>query len=72
MSNPPAARARADDDTRVHIVGFVRHWLDRLKLKIPRALCGVSLEGDPDKPDPGPDAPLCPDCVALEPWPWRR
>lgn len=76
MSNPPRVRADGDtnvhDDTHVHIVGFVQHWLDRLQLKIPRALCGVSLEGDPGKPGPGPDAPVCPDCAALEAWPWRR
>lgn len=54
------------DDNYVHIVGDIQHWLDRLGLKIPRALCGVLLVGDPDKPDPmSLGAPDCPRCTAL-------
>jgi|GEM_PF-6302893 len=49
-----------------HIVGWWQHLLDWLGLKVPRALCGQSLEGAPDgSDDPGPSAPVCPQCAAL-------
>ena len=60
-------RAPSDSgDEYVHIVGHIQHWLDRLGLKIPRALCGVSLDGDPDRPDPGFNAPACPACADIK------
>lgn len=58
----------ANDAHVSHIVGSVQHWLDRLGIKIPRALCGVSLEGDPDRPDPGMDAPTCRRCAEIAGW----
>lgn len=54
-----------NDDNVVHIVGDLQHWLDRLGLKIPRALCGVSLEGSPDRPDPTSDSPVCRRCAEI-------
>lgn len=53
------------DDNYIHVVGNTQYWLDRLGLKVPRALCGVLLVGDPDKPEPGFNAPTCPRCAAL-------
>lgn len=50
------------DDNFIHTVGDIQHWLDRLGLKVPRALCGVLLVGDLDKPEPGFNAPTCPKC----------
>jgi hypothetical protein len=41
------AQLQNNDNNVIHIVGRFQHWLDMLGLKIPRALCGVSLEGDP-------------------------
>jgi hypothetical protein len=55
-----------DDYDLMHIVGAVQHWLDRLGLKVPRALCGELLVGDPDRPDPGETgAPVCPRCAEI-------
>lgn len=54
------------DDQYLRIVGGLQHWLDRLRLKVPRALCGVLLVGDPDKPEPGVNTPTCPKCTALD------
>ena len=54
------------DDNYLHIVGDIQHWLDRLGLKVPRALCGVLLIGDPDKPEPGFNTPTCPKCAARD------
>jgi hypothetical protein len=45
-----------------HIVGNFQHFLDRARIRIPRALCGASLVAEPGEPDLGPDAPVCPDC----------
>lgn len=53
------------DDDYIHIVGDIQHWLDRLGLKIPRAMCGVLLVGDPDKPEPGANAATCPKCQSI-------
>lgn len=61
----PTQTSHGDDDV-IHIVGGIQHWLDRLGLAIPRALCGVTLEGDPDRPDPGFNAPICRKCAAIE------
>jgi hypothetical protein len=50
----------------LHIVGWWESLLDRvLRLKVPRALCGELLGGDPDHPDPTPDSPMCPRCTHL-------
>lgn len=67
-SNAPDTRLAASDgdDNYVHIVSYTQWLLDRLRLKIPRALCGASLIGDPDKPDPMDlGAPTCPKCKEL-------
>lgn len=53
------------NDNYIHIASDTRWLLDRLHLKIPRALCGASLVGDPDKPEPGFNAPTRPKCAAL-------
>jgi hypothetical protein len=50
-------------DEHIHIVSTTQWLLDLLRLKIPRTLCGASLIGDPDKPDPGFNAPTCPRCL---------
>ena len=57
------------DDNVVHIAGNTQHWLGRLGVKVPRALCGVLLVDDPGKtyPDPG-AAPACPQCAELARW----
>ena len=59
------AEAYSDHDL-IHIVGGIQHWLDRLRLKIPRALCGVPLEGNPDRPGPSLYSPVCPKCAELD------
>jgi len=56
---------RIEPDHFIHTVGDLQHWLDRLGLKIPRALCGVLLEGNPGEPELPADAPACPRCAAL-------
>lgn len=45
-----------------HIAGRWQDVLSRLRIKVPRALCGVSLAAGPGEPDLGPDAPACPEC----------
>jgi hypothetical protein len=64
QQNDTLLAASDGDDKYIHIVGDIQHWLDRLHLKVPRALCGASLVGDPDKPGPGFNAPICPRCEA--------
>ncbi|MFE3229853.1 hypothetical protein [Nocardia sp. NPDC059228] len=60
-----AADGRNPDEGYLHIVGWWEHLTAGvLRWRIPRALCGQSLEGDPDRPDPTPDTPLCPACLA--------
>ena len=66
QTTSPATQATGDDYNLNHIVGGFQHLLDRLHLKIPRALCGELLIGDPDRPDPGMNAPICPRCEAKE------
>lgn len=58
--HPPADR----DDTVIHIVGWWQGTLDALRIKVPRALCGMSMAGDPDAPQLHPGDPVCPDCEA--------
>jgi hypothetical protein len=55
------------DDNYLHIVSFTQWVLDKvLRVKVPRALCGVLLVADLDKPDPlESNAPTCPRCKAL-------
>lgn len=60
-----AAPGSGDDYDLMHIVGGVQHWLDRLGLKVPRALCGELMIGDPDRPDPGEGVPVCPRCAEI-------
>jgi hypothetical protein len=55
-----------DEGNALHIVGAVQHYLGRFGVKIPRALCGVSLEDTPDRPEASPDAPTCPMCSQLD------
>jgi hypothetical protein len=53
----------------VHVVSGWQHWRGRiadalrLDVNVPRARCGADLLGT-DVADPGPDAPVCPDCKA--------
>lgn len=69
---PEAVTAPAppfDDDDCIHIVDFWQSiWVDFILRRIPRALCGASLEGDPDRPEPGANAPICLACIAAD---WR-
>ena len=53
-----------DDDDVIHMVGVLEGIIaDTRRLKTPRALCGVLLLGDPDRPDPMDlGAPPCPRC----------
>lgn len=54
-----------------HIVGNLQHWLSRLGVKVPRALCGISLavrDGDAAEL-PTDDAPVCPKCARRAGWP---
>jgi hypothetical protein len=54
------------DDNYLHIVSYGEWiWNETIRRKVPRALCGVSLLGDPDKPQPGANAPDCPKCNAI-------
>lgn len=48
----------------VHVAGFWQSIMgDLLGLRAPRALCGATLIGDPDRPDPAHlGAPVCPRC----------
>jgi hypothetical protein len=50
-------------DPYVHDVGFWQHWTSRLLRRVPFALCGVWLGGEPGL-DPGPDGPRCPACAS--------
>lgn len=68
----PATTSTGDDSEILHIVagpweGFVidrlARWAPPPLRRAPRALCGVLLDGDPDRPDPAPDSPHCPACV---------
>lgn len=56
----------AGDDEYLHIVSY-REWLvaDVLRLKIPRALCGVLLIQDPDKRPTLSTDPSCPRCLTI-------
>ena len=45
------------DPNFLHTVSDFQYWLDRLGLKVPRALCGVSLEGN--GPEPTTPCPAC-------------
>ncbi|WP_330186016.1 hypothetical protein OHB26_39425 (plasmid) [Nocardia sp. NBC_01503] len=56
----------SDTPQYVHIVGWWRWVISRTLRRVPRALCGVVLYGDPDLPEPPLDGPLCPSCVARD------
>lgn len=54
------------DDQYIHIVSYgQRLWNDVIRRKVPKALCGISLLGDPDKPELGSGAPTCPRCQSI-------
>ena len=57
--------ASQPDPDVVHIVGRFQHLLDWLGIKVPVALCGFRLAGRADGTDPGPGAPVCPDCAGI-------
>lgn len=65
LSPVPAVSRGGGDDELAHIVSGWQDLLDRLGLKIPRALCGVLLAGDPGRAGPGRGSPVCPRCEAL-------
>lgn len=63
----PEADERTDHDHAgddAHIVSNLQHWLDRLGLKVPRALCGELLVAGPGYVE-NPFAPICPRCAEL-------
>lgn len=65
--NPDSKTQRTgDDDQNIrHIVGEIQGRLADLRLKTPRALCGLLMREDPDQPNARPDSPLCPECRRL-------
>jgi hypothetical protein len=46
-----------------HIVSRWAEFLSALGIRELRALCGVSMIVPDDWKDPGPRAPMCPDCL---------
>ena len=56
------------ESEHIHVVGDLQYHLDRLGLKVPRALCGVLLAADADEPDPPADAATCVRCADLAGW----
>lgn len=58
----------ATDDGFVHIVGQIQYWLDRFGVKVPRALCGLSMEGEDDPRIDWAARPTCPACAARAGW----
>jgi hypothetical protein len=54
------------EDVYLHIVGYWE-WLfvEKLRRKVPRALCGELLIADLDKPAASPASPHCPNCLAI-------
>lgn len=63
---PDTAPSHGPDDV-IHIVGYWHEIITLLLGRIPRALCGELLTGDPDRPEPGANAPVCPVCDRLAP-----
>lgn len=54
------------DDIYIHIVSYGQWlWAEKIRRTVPRALCGVLLAGDMDKPDASPNAPLCSKCRVI-------
>jgi hypothetical protein len=53
---------------RESVIVFLSRLAPRLFPFAPRALCGVVMWGDPDRPDPMPypQTPFCPACVAID------
>lgn len=58
----------AQEAEPMHIVGWFQHLLDRVGLKVPRALCGELLSAPEPTPEPGPDAPICGTCKTKARW----
>lgn len=61
---------RARDDDVAHIVSDLQHWLGKLGLKVPRALCGELLVAGPGYVE-NPAAPICTWCAELAGWTGR-
>jgi hypothetical protein len=63
----PGSSTNTGDDDDVHDVSWLEWFLgDVLRVKVPRARCGVLLAADPDRPDPmALGAPMCPRCAEL-------
>ena len=61
----PRPQTDTGDGEVAHIVGRWQSILDTLRLKIPRALCGVLLIADPDRPGPNRNSPICPRCAEI-------
>jgi hypothetical protein len=56
---------RPSPDPYVHTVGFWQHILgNRLRIRVPYALCGMWLGEEPGVEYPGPDGPRCPACAS--------
>jgi hypothetical protein len=54
------------NDIYLHIVSYGQWlWAEKICRRVPRALCGVLLAGDMDKPDAGPNAPKCSKCRVI-------
>lgn len=54
------------DDIYLHIVSYGEWlWAEKIRRRVPRALCGVLLAGDMDKPEAGANSPDCPRCRAI-------
>jgi hypothetical protein len=51
----------------LHLVfeGRIEALITRLLRRAPRTLCGESLWGDPEQPQPTPCSPYCPACVEV-------
>jgi hypothetical protein len=58
-----ASQVAASDPNLIHYVGDFQYWLDRLGLKIPRALCGALLAGNQNDPEPTVPCPACADLI---------
>ena len=64
-SSESAVHDRNPNEGYLHTVSWWEHLTAGvLRWRIPRALCGQSLEADPDQPDVTPSSPPCPTCQA--------
>jgi hypothetical protein len=64
----PTVRLIDHNEWVVHIVGRIEEMRSRLRGRAPYALCGEYLEGDPDRPEPGANAPVCESCKREAGW----